>query len=100
MKPKPKANQHREIAAKSVLVKERKVTLVLTSGEKVVLPVAKFPRLADATAAQLARVKLRRNGQALRWDALDEDIQVALVVPGIRPFDGLLSTSSKPKRWP
>lgn len=48
----------------------------------------KFPRLARATNSQLSRVRLRRDGEALRWDELDEDIQVAAVVLGRWPSRG------------
>jgi hypothetical protein len=77
-----------ETAAKSVSTAGRRVTLVLASGKEVVLPVDKFPRLAKATPLQLAGVRLRRNGEALRWEELDEDIQVASVVLGRWPTRG------------
>jgi hypothetical protein len=77
-----------EITAKSVSIDGRNVTLVLASGKEVSLPVSKFPRLAMATPAQLAEVTLRRGGEALRWDNLDEDIQVASVVLGRWPGRG------------
>jgi Protein of unknown function (DUF2442) len=77
-----------ETAAKSVLTTGRTVTLVLASGKEVVLPVEKYPRLANATPAQLAEVRLRRGGEALRWDQLDEDILVASVVLGRWPTRG------------
>jgi hypothetical protein len=77
-----------EITAKSVSVTGRRVTLVLASGKKVELPVSKFPRLATATPLQLAQASLRRGGEALRWDELDEDIQVASVILGRWPTHG------------
>lgn len=77
-----------DTAAKSVATEGRRVILVLASGKEVLLPVDKFPRLAKATPAQLAGVRLRRDGEALRWDELDEDIQVASVVLGRWPTRG------------
>jgi hypothetical protein len=92
-----------ETAAKSVSTAGRRVTLVLASGKEVVLPVDKFPRLAKATPSQLAGVRLRRNGEALRWDELDEDIQVAAIVlgrwpsrGGFRPGAGRKPSNNKP----
>jgi hypothetical protein len=77
-----------ETSAKSVSTEGRSVTLILASGREVALPVEKFPRLAKATSAQLADVRLRRGGEALRCDKLDEDIQVASVVLGRWPTRG------------
>jgi hypothetical protein len=77
-----------ETSAKSVSTEGRQVTLVLASGREVALPLDKFPRLAKATSSQLAEVRLRRGGEALRWDELDEDIQVASVVLGRWPGRG------------
>jgi hypothetical protein len=77
-----------DTAAKSVSTAGRRVTLVLASGKELELPVDRFPRLAKATTAQLAGVRLRRDGEALRWDELDEDIQVASVVLGRWPTRG------------
>jgi hypothetical protein len=46
------------------------------------LPAANFKRLATATDEQLAKVQLRVNGKALRWEEVDEDITVRGIVAG------------------
>ena len=48
-------------------------------------PVAKYPLLAKAAEAELKQVSLRVGGQALRWEALDEDIWVDDAVAGRFP---------------
>jgi len=77
-----------EMSATAVHVVGRHITLHLTSGRVIELPIGKFPRLSEATDEQLAAVKLRRMGEALRWADLDEDIQVSAVVAQRWPTHG------------
>lgn len=63
-------------------VEQRTVFVELTDGRLVGFPADRFRLLAQATNEQLAQVVLRRNGAALRWEALDEDITVRGVVEG------------------
>ena len=65
-----------EFVATRVWVANRIVFMELTDGRQIGFPAARFHRLAGATDEQLAEVKLRLDGSALRWDALDEDITV------------------------
>jgi hypothetical protein len=48
-------------------------------------PAAKFPLLANAPQEELAKVSLRVQGRALRWESLDEDIWVDDAVAGRFP---------------
>lgn len=50
-------------------------------------PARKFTRLASASKEQLAAVRLRAEGTALRWDELDEDISVLGILQGIFEAD-------------
>ena len=52
----------------------------LTDGRTLGVPLAWFPRLLNATAAQRARVELSRSG--LHWEELDEDISIAGLIAG------------------
>lgn len=52
----------------------------LSDGRTIGVPLAWFPRLLEATAAQRARVELSRQG--LHWDELDEDISIAGLLAG------------------
>ena len=76
------------MSATSVDVKGRRITVHLTSGRAIELPVERFPRLSEATDEQLMTVTLRRAGEALRWEVLDEDIQVAAVIAQRWPTHG------------
>lgn len=73
------------IVAKKVTVKDRMVHLWLMDGSTHSFPVAYYPRLAEASDAALAKVKLRLKGKALRWESLDEDIWVGHAVIGRYP---------------
>jgi Protein of unknown function (DUF2442) len=52
----------------------------LSDGRTLGVPLAWFPRLLHATAAQRERVELSRSG--LHWEDIDEDISVAGLLAG------------------
>jgi hypothetical protein len=60
----------------------RTVFVELTDGRLVGFPSARFRLLSTATDEQLARVIVRLNGAALRWDDIDEDLTVRGIVEG------------------
>jgi hypothetical protein len=68
--------------ATRVWIRGRMVYVALTDGREIGFPADRFRLLAAATPPQLARVSLRLDGAALRWDELDEDISVRGVVEG------------------
>ncbi len=53
------------------------LTVVLTDGRTVSVPVAWFPRLLEATAKQKADWELIGGGIGIYWEAIDQDISVA-----------------------
>ena len=63
-------------------VEIRRVYIELTDGRTIGFPADRFKILSEATDEQLQEVKLRLNGFALRWEALDEDITVPGIVAG------------------
>lgn len=74
-----------EFVATEVNVRHGQVRLHLLDGSTHSFPVHFYPRLASASAKNLASVTLRVGGRALRWEALDEDIWVADAVMGHYP---------------
>ena len=62
--------------------KDRMVFVELTDGRIIGFPSDRFSLLKTATDDQLAKVQLRLNGYALRWEELDEDITVKGIVAG------------------
>jgi hypothetical protein len=45
-------------------------------------PADRFRLLKNATEEQLARISVRLNGAALRWEELDEDLTVQGILDG------------------
>ncbi len=63
-------------------VEQRMVFVELTDGRCIGFPATRFRLLASASDEQLARVALRLDGAALRWEEIDEDISVRGIVEG------------------
>ena len=75
-------NVEREYHAIRAWVEGRMVFIELSDGRQISFPAARFRRLCEASAAQLAGVALRLDGTALRWESLDEDLTVRGIVEG------------------
>jgi hypothetical protein len=72
-----------EPAAVRAWVERRTVYLELVDGLIVRFPADRFLILSRATDDELQKVRLElKNGYALRWETLDEDITVPGVVAG------------------
>lgn len=69
------------ISPEAVSFDEDSLTVSLSDGRKISVPLAWFPRLLHASPEQLAQVELSRHG--LHWDALDEDLSVAGLLAGL-----------------
>lgn len=54
----------------------------LQDGRTVGVPLAWFPRLAQATARQRAAGRISASGKGLHWEELDEDISVEGILAG------------------
>ncbi len=72
----------KEPAAIKAWVEGRMIYMELTDYRIIAFPADRFRRLKGATSKQLAKVELRLNGYALRWEELDEDITVKGIVEG------------------
>ncbi len=66
-----------EAAAIDVTVMDDRILVVLADGRELAAPLAWFPRLADATAAQRQNWRLIGRGHGVHWPDVDEDISVA-----------------------
>jgi hypothetical protein len=58
------------------------VFVELTDERVIGFPADRFRILKAATDEELKEVELRLDGQALRWEQLDEDLTVAGIVEG------------------
>ena len=54
----------------------------LDDGRSLGVPLAWFPRLMAATAAQRENYRIGHSGNGLHWEALDEDISVEGLLAG------------------
>jgi hypothetical protein len=65
-----------EALAVSVSCTDDDVSVVLSDGRTVAVPLAWFPRLVGASAKQRADWELIGGGVGIHWEAVDEDISV------------------------
>ena len=68
------------ISATAVRFDEHVMWVELSDGRTLGVPLAWFPRLLHATAAQRERVELGRS--RLHWEDIDEDISIAGLLAG------------------
>ena len=68
------------ISATEIRFDEAQMWVSLTDGRVLGVPLAWFPRLANASEEQRAAVEISPMG--LHWDALDEDISIAGLLAG------------------
>jgi hypothetical protein len=76
-----------EPAALRAWAENGRVFVELHDERVISFPAHKFSRLSTATPGQLAAVRVRAEGSALRWDEIDEDISVEGIVRGIFELD-------------
>ena len=68
------------ISASAVRFDDNSMSVQLTDGRVISVPLAWFPRLLAATPVQRAQFKLSPRG--IHWDTLDEDISVDGLLAG------------------
>jgi hypothetical protein len=84
-----------EPLAVDLAITDETLTVKLGDGRSLAVPLAWYPRLAQATEAERANWHLLGGGYAIEWPALDEHIGVAGLLAGRR--SGESETSFK--RW-
>ena len=68
--------------AQGVHVTDDTLTVELTDGRSISVPLVWFPRLLNATAQERGNWRLIGQGQGIHWEDLDEDISVAGLLAG------------------
>ncbi|MCL6564203.1 MAG: DUF2442 domain-containing protein [Firmicutes bacterium] len=68
--------------ARAVRFVDGQVVFELTNGGELRFPLDHFPRLAAATPAERAAWRIVWDGEAVRWDAIDEDVSLRLLLTG------------------
>jgi hypothetical protein len=84
-----------EALAVEVSCSKDTLSVRLTDGRVVSVPLVWFPRLADASPRQRSDWQLIGGGIGVRWEAIDEDISVASL---LRPenYVGLPGRTARP----
>jgi uncharacterized protein DUF2442 len=65
-----------------VRVTDDRLSVDLADGRTISVPLAWFPRLARATAAQRANWEICGGGYGVRWPDVDEDVSTAGLLRG------------------
>lgn len=81
--------------AGNVTVTEDTLTVDLSDGRSISVPLAWFPRLVQATPEERNGWRLIGKGQGIHWEAVDEDISVEGLLAG-RPSG---ESQASLKRW-
>lgn len=81
--------------AERVGITKDTLTVDLSDGRTISVPLAWFPRLLQATAQERRHWRLIGKGQGIHWEDIDEDISVEGLLAG-RPSGESLSSF---KRW-
>lgn len=75
-------NFSNNVRASKVWFDEDRMWLALDDGRLLAVPKVWFPRLAGASAEDLANYEMSGNGTGLHWESLDEDISVPNLLEG------------------
>ena len=67
---------------KDVRIGEDRLSVDLMDGRTITVPLVWYPRLADATPAQLARWEIAGAGYGIHWPDLDEDLSTEGLLRG------------------
>jgi Protein of unknown function (DUF2442) len=68
--------------AESVTVTEDALTVALSDGRTLSVPLAWFPRLLHATPAERANWRFIGKGHSMHWEDIDEDISIENLLAG------------------
>lgn len=68
--------------ARDVRCTDDELIVALADGRRLAVPLAWFPRLRGATAAQRAHCEILGDGEGIHWPDLDEDLSVSGLLRG------------------
>jgi hypothetical protein len=68
--------------ALSVVTTDDALSVDLTDGRTITVPLAWYPRLAHATPAERSHWRLIGDGEGVHWPDLDEDVRIMNLVLG------------------
>jgi hypothetical protein len=82
-------------AATNVIVTDDTLTVDLSDGRTISVPLAWYPRLAHGTQVERVKWRLIGRGEGIHWPELDEDISVEGLIAGKSSGESQASLS----RW-
>jgi hypothetical protein len=85
----------RKARARNVAVSEDALTVDLTDGRTIIVPLVWYPRLWYGTEDERNCVEILGDGAYIHWPDLDEDLSVAGILAGRRSAESKQSL----KRW-
>ena len=71
-----------DVRAQKVVVTDDRLTIELSDGRSVSVPLAWFPRLVHGTPQERGNWRLIGNSEGIHWPDLDEDISVENLLLG------------------
>ena len=95
MKNDRQMTRQHPVTAQRVAITEDTLTLDLTDGRTISVPLTWYPRLLHGTPAERSHWRFIGQGEGIHWPDLDEDIKVANVLSG-RPSQ---ESQASLKRW-
>ena len=72
-----------DIRVRDVTLTEDKLSVGLMDGRTITVPLAWYPRLANATPDQRAHWEMAGAGYGLHWPEIDEDLNTADLLRGV-----------------
>ena len=73
-----------EVSTQNIMITEATLTVELTDGRSISVPLTWYPRLLHGTQMERNNWRLIGNGEGIHWPELDEDISVENLVLGRR----------------
>ncbi len=80
-----------DLRVKAVLLDAYRLSTELMDGRAIAVPLAWFPRLANATPEQRLRWEIAGGGYGIHWPDIDEDLSTEGMLPGAPAPAGSLS---------
>jgi hypothetical protein len=76
------------VLATGLEVTDDTLSVELVDGRTIAVPLAWYPRLMHATAAERGNWRLIAGGRGIHWDGIDEDVSVSnlLLLTAARPM--------------
>ena len=73
-----------DVRAMHVAVEEARLVVALMDGRTIAVPLAWYPRLANATPEQRSHWELAGGGYGIHWTDIDEDLSTEGLLRGAR----------------